>query len=526
MASKVAIDFGTSNTRVAVWDEGKKAGKPLFLPDITATTLLTIDGKEIESYSIPSIIHYNQASTTIGNTVLKNGTSTSPTTFRWIKRYISNRMELPRKVGNRRVGYSEAGSDFLNMLFNYLSAAIDFGSEEVVFTVPVDTYEHYQEWLTQVCEKAGITRWRLLDEPSAAALGYGVNIQANDVYLIFDFGAGTLDLAVVKIENNTTGGKRCRVLGKSGAELGGSAIDNWLYQDVIAKNKLEPEDVLQLSMQLLAEVEKAKIKLSFEERANLSVTDPDTGDVITNSWSRSQFEDLLEDKGFSHTIQTTLNHALNNARERGIEKDHIKAVLLTGGSSLIPSVKKTIKQIFGNKVHYHRPLDSTVLGAAAFAGGVDFYDHIHHDYALRFYDAKKGDYDYEILVEAGVSYPSKGPVKELTIKATFDNQDSLGINIYEVNRKHISNDDSPLDLVFDSNGGARFTQKQDAKILSSFWMTEKNPTFIKADPPAKKDDPRFPARFSIDGNKRLCVTVFDNKTHQPLMIDHPIIRLT
>jgi len=57
-------------------------------------------------------------------------------------------------------------------------------------------------------------------------------------------------------------------------------------------------------------------------------------------------------------------------------------------------------------------------------------------------------------------------------------------------------------------------------------MNEKNPTFIKADPPAKKDDPRFPARFSIDGNKRLCVTVFDNTTHQPLMIDHPIIRLT
>jgi molecular chaperone DnaK len=526
MAGKIAIDFGTSNTRVAMWDEGAKSGKPLYIPKITATTLLKMDGKETESFSIPSLIYYNHASVMIGNEVLGNNLGASPTTFKWIKRYISNRMELPRNVGNRRVGYSEAGSDFLNQLFNYISTVMDFGSEEVVFTVPVDTYEHYQEWLTQVCEKAGITRWRLLDEPSAAALGYGVNIQASDVYLIFDFGAGTLDAAVVKIEDNPTGGKRCRVLGKSGAEIGGSTIDNWLYQDVVAQNKLVAEDILSISMALLAEVEKVKIKLSDSEQANLSVINSDTGDLVTASWSRSRFEDLLDDKGFYHTIQTTIDHALSDARERGIEKDHIKAVLLTGGSSLIPSVKKMVTRMFGNRVHYHRPLDSTVLGAAAFAGGVDFYDHIHHDYALRYYNAQKGDYEYEILVQSGTSYPSKGPVKELTIKAAFDKQPSLGLDIYEINRKHIDNDNAPLDLVFDPNGGARFKPKQDAKIVSSFWMNEKNPTFIKADPPAMKGEARFPTRFSIDGNKRLCVTVFDNSTRKPIMIDHPIIRLT
>ena len=526
MAGKIAIDFGTSNTRVAVWDEGKKAGKPLFIPGITTTTIVKVDGKEIESFNIPSLIHYNQASVTIGNSVIQNGQESSPSTFKWIKRYISNRMELPRKVGDRRVGYSEAGSDFLNQLFNYISANIDFGDEEVVFTVPVDSFEHYQEWLTHVCEKAGITRWRLLDEPSAAALGYGVQIQANDVYLIFDFGAGTLDVSVVKIEDNPMGGKRCRVLGKSGAELGGSIIDNWLYQDVVRQNNLVAEDVLNLSMLILSEVEKAKVKLSFDERANISVTDFTSGNVVAAFWTRTRFEDLLEENGFYHTLQSTLDHALNDARERGIGKDLIKAVLLTGGSSLIPSVKKTITRIFGNKVFYHQPLDSAVLGAAAFAGGVDFYDHIHHDYALRYYNAQKKDYDYEILVEAGTSYPTKVPVKELTIKAAFDNQASLGLDIYEVNRKHISNESAPLDLVFDPNGGARFTPKKDAKILSSFWMNEKNPTFIKAVPLAKKDEARFPTRFSIDGNKRLCVTVFDNHTRQPLMIDHPIIRLT
>ena len=526
MAVKIAIDFGTSNTRVAVWDEGKRSGDALFLPEISAATSVKVNDAVIESFSVPSLIHYHQSAVSIGQQVISGGHENSPTTFKWIKRYISNRMDLPRNVGNRRVGYSEAGSDFLNQLFNYISASIEFGNEEVVFTVPVDTYEHYQEWLTQVCENAGITRWRLLDEPSAAALGYGVNIQANDVYLIFDFGAGTLDASVVKIEANPSGGKRCRVLGKSGTELGGSVIDNWLYRDALAQNKLIPEDVLNLSMLMLAGVEKAKIKLSSNEKASFSVTDPDTGNVISASWSRSRFEDVLEENGFYHVIQNTIDHTLNDASERGIEKDHIKAVLLTGGSSLIPSVRKTLTRIFGQRVHYHRPLDATVLGAATFAGGVDFYDHIHHDYALRYYNQQKKDYEFEILVQAGTSYPSKDPVKELTVKAAFDSQTSLGIDIYEVNRKHINNENAPLDLVFDPNGGARFKPKPDARILSSFWMNEKSPTFIKADPPAMKGDARFPARFSIDGNKRLCVTVFDNKTNKHIMIDHPIIRLT
>jgi molecular chaperone DnaK len=526
MGIKVAIDFGTSNTRVAVWDELNKTGKALFIPGITTNSIIRTDEQEIESFSIPSLIHYNEQALYIGDAVQKNGYASSSSTFKWIKRFISNRMELPRNTGSRRIGYAEAGSDFLTQLFNYISATVDFSDEEVVFTVPVDTYEHYQEWLTQVCEKAGISRWRLLDESSAAALGYGVNIQGNDIYLIFDFGAGTLDVAVVKIESKPEGGKRCRVLGKSGSELGGYNIDNWLYQDVIEKNKLCAEDIRKISMQLLSEIEQAKLQLSYSEKVGISVTDPESGNVVIAGWTRSQFEDLLDNKGFYHTIQTVLDHALNDARERGIEKEHIKAVLLTGGSSLIPSVKKMLTRQFGSRVHYHRPLDATVLGAAAFAGGVDFYDHIHHDYALRYYNTKKKDYDFEILVEAGTTYPSKEPVKELTLKAAFDNQLSLGIDIYELNRKHISNEDAPIDLVFDASGGARFTKKQDAGILSSFHLNEKNPTFIKAEPPAQKDEPRFPAKFTIDGNKRLCITVFDNQTRKMLLFEHPVVRLT
>ncbi len=86
MAGKIAIDFGTSNTRVAVWDEVKKEGKALFIPDITTVTSLQSDGMSMDFYSIPSLIHYNQQRISIGQKVITGGHADSPTTFKWIKR--------------------------------------------------------------------------------------------------------------------------------------------------------------------------------------------------------------------------------------------------------------------------------------------------------------------------------------------------------------------------------------------------------------------------------------------------------
>lgn len=88
-------------------------------------------------------------------------------------------------------------------------------------------FEHYENWLSNVAETAGIRRFRLIDEPSAVALGYGAHIQLGDVYLIFDFGGGTLDVAVGLIEESEQSqvGRRCRVLGKAGLDIGGATLD-------------------------------------------------------------------------------------------------------------------------------------------------------------------------------------------------------------------------------------------------------------------------------------------------------------
>jgi len=527
MAGRLAIDFGTSNTRAALWDEVAQQAKPLVIPEVSVLAPQMTVGDDAGSvYYIPSLIHYDDQKVWIGRQVREQGKLHASATFRRMKHYISNKLELPREVSGRRITFSEAGADFLSLVTNYATSLINFEDEEVAFTVPVEAFEHYQDWLTTVCDKAGIRRYRLLDEASAAALGYGIHIQANDVYMVFDFGGGTLDVSIVRIEGNAIGGKKCHVLGKAGCEIGGTIIDQWLIEDVLQRNKKTAEEVLQVSALLNMEVERAKEELSDKESAEVSVTEPNTGAVLYAKYSRSQFEDLLEQKGLFSHIQGAVEFALKQAKERGYEREHIIAVLLVGGSSLIPCVRRAVRQMFGERVQYYRPLDAVVLGGAAFVGGVDFYDHIQHDYGLRFYNRANGDYDFKIIVPAGTPYPTPKdkPLRQIAVKASHEAQEYLGLAIYEISRQHSIVSGQELDLVYDTFGCARWQPREDIEILSHRQIGKSE--FIRAEPPADKGDPRFSVRFSIDGNKRLCVTVHDNKTGKFILKDHPLVKLT
>src|SRR5207237_10153446 len=132
-------------------------------------------------------------------------------------------------------------------------------------------------------------------------------------------------------------------------------------------------------------------------------------------------------------IDQTIRRALNAARERGYNEDNVKAVLLVGGSSLLPPVQRLVQRIFGReRVLLKRPLDAVARGAAAFVAGVDFYDHVQHDYAIRFVHPRKGTYDYRPLVKRGTPYPTAEPVARLVVKAIRDGQAELGISVFEL----------------------------------------------------------------------------------------------
>ncbi|MBI3945535.1 MAG: Hsp70 family protein [Armatimonadetes bacterium] len=530
MPGRLAVDFGTSNTVVAVWDETQRAGVPLFIPDYGQS--YEHGGERISV--VPSLIHYApDRRRWIGSQVLQQNLYHSPRTFRWMKRYIAHRSPARVRIDGRDVSHLDAGQDFLSTVLTFAAAEINVADEEIALTLPVEAYEHYEDWLTNAAEAARMPRFRVIDEPSAAALGYGAHIQPGDVYLIFDFGGGTLDVAVVLIEeaDQAASGRRCRVLGKAGLEVGGAVLDHWLFQEVLrrAGRSDADEDVRKISRQLLVECERLKERLSSQERDEITVMDPDTGAVLAAEFTRSQLETLLDEHDLFAQMDQTIRRAINAARERGFAEEQVKSVLLVGGSSLIPSVQRTVQRIFGReRVLLHRPLDAVARGAAAFIAGVDFYDHIQHDYAIRFINSTKGDYDYRPIIRRGTPYPTPEPIARMRVKATYDGQAQLGIAIFEVGERRQHGGGQPLELVYDPSGAARVVQvaPDEEERRARFWMNEESPTFLAADPPARRGEPRFEVEFSVDGNKRLLITARDLATGRLAHRDYPVVKLS
>jgi molecular chaperone DnaK (HSP70) len=528
MPGRLAIDFGTSNTVVAVWDEARQEGIPFFLSDYGCLALHGDDRVPI----IPSLIHYaDDHRRWLGHQVLQRSLYQSDRTFRWMKRYIANRSPVKKRLDGREVSHFDAGRDFLSTVLAFAATELNISHEEVALTAPVEAFEHYENWLTEVVDAAGLPGFRLIDEASAAALGYGAQLRPGNVYLIFDFGGGTLDVAVVLIEEDQSQtGRRCRVQGKAGAEIGGSMIDGWLFEEVLRQNNRADtdHDVRQVSRALLAECERAKERLSHDDSAGISVVSPERGTVLAAQFTRSGFEDLLDQRELFTQIGHTIRRALNAARERGYNEESILAVLMVGGSSLIPSVQKTVQRIFGrDRVLVNRPLDAVARGAAAFVAGAGFDDHIQHDYAIRWVNPQKGDYDYRVIVKRGTPYPSQNPVAHLTVKAAHDGQTQLGIAIFEMGEQH-QRTRQPVELVFDPSGAARVVNLSPDELerRAHFWLNEHSPTFLSADPPANQGEARFAIEFGIDGNKRLLVTARDLMTSRLIHKDFPVVKLT
>ncbi|MBM3836670.1 MAG: Hsp70 family protein [Verrucomicrobia bacterium] len=539
MAGRLGIDFGTSNTVVAVWDEARREGVPVHVPDFGRVCVIgaaenssTSPGAESISI-IPTLIHYAEDGRRwIGEQVCQKNLAASERTFSLIKRYIANRSPVARRLGGKPVSHFDAGKDFLSAVIMFAAEELNVRDEEVALTVPVEAYEHYVDWLTRTVESAGLPRFRLIDEPSAAALGYGTHIQPGHLYLIFDFGGGTLDVAValVEEEDKSESGRRCRVLGKAGRELGGSTIDTWLFQEVLRQNNRldSDDDVRRASAELLAACRAAKEKLSTHEQAVVKAANRAGGAEISAEVSRQRFEELLDRHEVFSQIDQTIRRALNAARDRGYGEGQVKSVLMVGGSSLIPSVQKTVQRIFGKElVRLERPLDAVARGAAAFVAGVDFYDHIQHDYAIRWSNPQKGDYDYRVIVKRGTPYPTRDAIARLSVKASYSGQTELGIAIFELGERHARGSEPVVELVFDPGGAARVMEvtPDEEERRSYFWINEQSPTFLRAKPPAQQGEPRFAVEFGIDAHKRLLITARDLKTGQVAFRDHPVVKL-
>ena len=525
----LAIDFGTSNTVAALWDADTQDARSLPLADLTVART---DPHGREFHVVPSLMHFHERGQWTGQQVVARDLLATPGTFRWMKTYTGSGMKLPRTLFGKSIDNFDAAAAFLTQVINAAGIHADLSDEEVAFTLPVESFEHAQSWLDGVVRAAGVLRPRYLDEASAAALGYAARVRPGAPYLVFDFGGGTLDVSVVRSDETTDGTVRSRLLGKAGTQVGGSALDQWLAKST-ADTALAGRDatsVRALMPRMLAEAERVKEALSAADAADFEISDPQGSLLASHRWTRSALEDLMERHGLFDKVGAVLDAAESQARAHGYDRSALQAVLLTGGSSLIPCVRRLVRSRYGELTHADRPFDAVAAGAAAFVAGAGFDDRVRHAYALRPYDRASGQYVYTTIVPTGSPYPctvmSPGDATKpltLTIKASKENQIRCGLQIFEVaDRTALAT--GTVDLVFDQNGSARYTARADEHDLTHRAIG--SPTAIPCDPPAQPGEARFLATFIIDASKHLCATIQDTRSGRFLFRDRPLVKLT
>jgi molecular chaperone DnaK (HSP70) len=393
---------------------------------------------------------------------------------------------------------------------------------DLTMTVPVESYEPYRAELSQIARKLGVSRFRTLDEPVAAALGYGVDLTDEKHIMVVDFGGGTLDLAIVRTHPPNAGGRsgaatgahRASLLAGRGLTYGGETIDSWIAD--LGCEKLSAHQST-LRPVLLAQAE--AIKKDLSNKASVA----DSSYFILQGGgrievTRQEFLDMLEQRGLYKTLETLTEATLDDCRHE-VNESQIDAILLVGGSTLLPGVRELFERLFGaQRVHYWEPFEAVVKGAAVFGAGFSVDQIVHHDYAIRVYNDSQQRPEYERLVRRGTGYPTPNPF-ETRYYAVTEGQTLFRLPICEVGY------------------GGRVSLPWNKRMNGNeYWIpngSEENECVItlnegdtlKLAPPGSGTQARLRIEFNIDVNRYLCATIHDLLKQRDLRTEERVVML-
>jgi molecular chaperone DnaK len=534
MARTLAIDFGTNNTVVALYDGENGEAKIVQLQDWSRPVHSGANYTQCPTeWVIPSLIHYLSGGECVyGYQVRKRNLIDSPATIRWMRHYIQMGSPVRVPIDDSDIDYLTAGIDFLVPVIRQVVQEYRLKGNEVAFTIPLEASHKYKEWIGTVAAQAGIARYRLIDEASAAMFGYRVPMEKETAVMIFDFGGSNMEVSIVVPEIGAQESHRiCRILGRAWGDLGGATIDHWLAEEVIGRMGLRKEDLSRgsISEPVREAFERAKEQLSSENDTHIIIPGIPASRTPEISFSRHEFEVLLNAHELYPRIHKTIERALHAAAQKGFSEDQIGYILMVGGSSSIPAVQNALKERFGcDRVFCSHPCSAVASGAALFMGGQEPTDYINHDYGIRFWNSQTGEYDYRIIVRRGTCFPSGRKTIPFFVKATYEGQTHLGISVYEMGTGSGSNE--LRELIHEPGGGYRLvetaSENQNEGKKVNLWMNERDPTLLIANPPAKKGEIRFEVWFDIDGNKRLMLSSRDIRTGRMVLERIPIVQLS
>jgi molecular chaperone DnaK (HSP70) len=529
-----AIDFGTSNTVIARWNAATQQ------PETLALTGLSLKQAQNPPL-IPSLLYVEdaaQAQVVVGQQVRDRGLDLATDTrfFRNFKRGIGSALQgfLPELDG-QVLRFEQVGQWFLSQVIQQAKTTDPGIAESLVFTVPVDSFEAYRLWLGQLADELGIQRVRMLDEPTAAALGYGLGDREH--VLVIDFGGGTLDLSLVRLDVQAIAAKKpmgfilkwgeksfaetsgqqiktAQVLAKAGQNLGGADIDNWLLDDFAQSQGLATNA---LTTRL---VERLKIALSLQTQTQELYFNDTTLESYELALSRDRLEQILQQHQFFDRLEDSLNQVLQQAKRQGLSAKDIDAVLLVGGSCQIPAVQTWVKNHFdATQVRSDKPFEAIAQGALQLDQGVQLKDFLYHGYGVRYWDRRINAHNWHPIIKTGQAYPMNDPV-ELVLGASIEKQPSLELIIGE-----LGTESAQTEVFFD---GDRIITRTLAGQQTRVQPLNDQPgsrSIAELDPPGVPGNDRVKIRFQVDRDRFLRITVEDILTQRTLLANQPVVQL-
>jgi molecular chaperone DnaK (HSP70) len=560
-----AIDLGNSHTRIAHWDEA--AGKPRLLelpavcrepgghqplaaPRLIPSAVEVIDnpGRLARWTDRPLISRHLLLGRRafIGRVALERNQAQPRASFvSAFKPFLEREALRPLgRAGGLAVTAREAARLFLRELLAEVKRETGIRIRELAVTAPVEAFETYRAELLRIARRLGVRRLRFLDEPVAAALGYGLGLTRERKVLVVDFGAGTLDMAVVSLTPRRAAGGHADVLAKAGSAVGGNLVDRWLLEDLCRAlgypldERPRDEEEAYWERMLLSEARRVKEELFFEPQSLFFYLTPSAylrGPALPipseNPWmevARERLERVLDD----HNLVGTLEHCLDSLFVAGgaVGEEDVEEVLMVGGSTLLPGVYSLFEGRFGrNRVRAWQPFQAVAYGACVFAAGrFGQSDHIVHDYALVTYHPRTHEKQHTVIVPRGTRVPTTPEYwKQLMVPTC-----SLGEpeTVFKLVVCEIGDGAAEeAHYMWDEYGnlhamGEGPAGKQEQVIVP---LNEANPTLGTLNPPHSVRDrrPRLELSFGVNQERWLCATVLDLKTRRHLMKDRRVVRL-